>query len=95
MRCLACQVDLNENVVCCPLCGGPAEDIPPLIEGVAYQDHPSCEYRPLRRLPPITGPKHIPNALSLFRILFSTDAGRFARRNHVGENGDFINSRHL
>lgn len=42
MRCLACQVDLNENVTMCPLCGGPAEDLPPQIPGVSYQDYPPC-----------------------------------------------------
>jgi len=47
MRCPACQVDLNGNTKLCPLCGGPAEDVPPLIEGVAYQDYPSYESRSL------------------------------------------------
>jgi len=71
MRCLACQVDLNENVNFCPLCGGPAEDIPPLIEGVAYQVYPSYESRRLCRGTRTMRPGHIPNALSLFRVLFS------------------------
>ena len=45
MRCPDCQVDLNENATLCPLCGGAAEDIPPLIEGVTYQDYPNYENR--------------------------------------------------
>jgi len=43
MRCHACQVDLDENVMVCPLCGGPAEDAAPLMEGVARQDYPVYE----------------------------------------------------
>ena len=46
MRCPACQVDLNENARRCPLCGGAAEDVPPLIEGVEYQDYPAHTKRP-------------------------------------------------
>ena len=46
MRCPACQVDLNENAAVCPLCGGAAEDAPPLIEGVAYQDYPGYDVTP-------------------------------------------------
>jgi len=43
MRCPACRVDLNGNAARCPLCGGPAQDAPPLIEGVPYQDYPRYE----------------------------------------------------
>jgi len=49
MRCPACQVDLNENVRCCPLCGGPAEDTPPLIPGISYQDYPVYAQKRSRR----------------------------------------------
>ena len=52
MRCPACQVDLNENVAVCPLCGGAAEDTAPLIEGVAYQDYPDYGVTPARCSPP-------------------------------------------
>jgi len=41
MRCNACDVDLNENVSYCPLCGGPVRDIPPLIEGIVFQEYPN------------------------------------------------------
>jgi len=40
MRCINCRVDLNENATRCPLCGGGAQDVPPLIQGVAFQDYP-------------------------------------------------------
>jgi|GEM_PF-2380206 len=43
MRCLACQVDLNETVTKCPLCGAAAEDAPAQLEGIAFQDYPVCE----------------------------------------------------
>ena len=43
MRCDACNVDLNENALRCPLCGGPAQDVPPLIAGAAYQEYPRYE----------------------------------------------------
>ena len=43
MRCLACQVDLNETVTKCPLCGSTAEDVPALLEGIVFQDYPVCE----------------------------------------------------
>ncbi|MCL2513545.1 MAG: hypothetical protein FWF08_06550 [Oscillospiraceae bacterium] len=43
MRCNACNVDLNENTALCPLCGGPADDTPSLIEGVSCQDYPRYE----------------------------------------------------
>jgi len=33
-------VDLNETAAHCPLCGAPAQDMPPLIEGIAFQDYP-------------------------------------------------------
>jgi len=49
MRCPNCQVDLNENASLCPLCGGPARNIPPLIAGVAYQDYPAYEHKRFRR----------------------------------------------
>lgn len=51
MRCPACQVDLNGNAALCPLCGGPAEDISPLIEGVACQDYPRYATKRFRRIP--------------------------------------------
>ena len=51
MRCPACQVDLNENAALCPLCGGLAEDTPPLIPGISYQDYPAYKrQRPRRKL---------------------------------------------
>lgn len=43
MRCKSCNVDLNETAAQCPLCGGPAQNIPPLITGVAFQDYPACK----------------------------------------------------
>jgi len=41
MRCKACNVDLNATAALCPLCGGPAQNIPPLIASVAFQDYPA------------------------------------------------------
>jgi len=49
MRCPACQVDLNETASLCPLCGGRAADIPPLIERIAYQDYPAYEHKRFQR----------------------------------------------
>jgi len=49
MRCQACQMDLNENASLCPLCGGPGENIPPLLAGVVYQDYPAYEHKRFRR----------------------------------------------
>ena len=70
MRCPACRVDLNENACRCPLCGGPAEDAPPLIPGVAYQDYPAYEPRRPRRksLPPGRFLPETVSALSLLLI---------------------------
>ena len=45
MRCKACSVDLNENAARCPLCGSPAQDVPPRITGVAFQDYPAYQRR--------------------------------------------------
>ena len=45
MRCKACNVDLNENAARCPLCGGPAQDVPPRIAGIAFQDYPAYQRR--------------------------------------------------
>ena len=52
MRCGACDVDLNENAAFCPLCGGPALDVPPRIAGVAFQDYPAYGRKPAPRIKP-------------------------------------------
>jgi hypothetical protein len=41
MRCIICDVDLNENATLCPLCGVDAQDVPPHIEGIVFQDYPA------------------------------------------------------
>ena len=54
MRCPACQVDLNENAARCPLCASPAQDAPPRIPGVSFQEYPAYKRgrRPRRPLSP-------------------------------------------
>ncbi|MDR1464840.1 MAG: DUF6320 domain-containing protein [Oscillospiraceae bacterium] len=49
MKCPDCQVDLNENVSRCPLCGKLAETSEPVIRDVSYQDYPAYEYRRFQR----------------------------------------------
>ena len=34
MRCSNCNVDLGESATVCPLCGAPAENKPPVLEGI-------------------------------------------------------------
>jgi len=53
MRCGLCNVDLNENAARCPLCGAPARDVPPLIDGIAFQDYPAYG----RSRPPRVNPR--------------------------------------
>ena len=53
MRCGQCNVDLNETAACCPLCGAPAQDIPALIKGIAFQDYPAYG----RNKPPRANPR--------------------------------------
>ena len=45
MRCISCNVDLNETAARCPLCGGGAQNASPLIQGVAFQDYPAYKNR--------------------------------------------------
>lgn len=40
MRCNHCNIDLDESAEVCPLCGAPAENTPPVIEGIAQADYP-------------------------------------------------------
>lgn len=40
MRCNHCNIDLDESAEVCPLCGAPAENIPPVIDGIVQADYP-------------------------------------------------------
>lgn len=40
MRCSNCNVDLSDNATACPLCGAPAENVPPVLDGIKEAPYP-------------------------------------------------------
>ena len=70
MRCSNCNVDLGESQTTCPLCGAPAENIPPVLNAIKEAPYPEKTEKLLQRKERILPNKWVLRVAAALCLLF-------------------------